>query len=83
MTSREFDARSSTTRPVSSRENRGRHSTARAAWLLGRFIRREPVHHELYTARFGAPLGLFRSDVATVRAARIYRGTQLLGNEQP
>jgi hypothetical protein len=83
MTTREFDARASSTRRASSRQDRSRGSVLRAAWLLGRFVRREPVRYELYAARFGAPVHIFRSDVAAVRAARIYRGTELLGSVAP
>ena len=83
MTTREFDARASSTRRASLRQDRSHRSIIRAAWLLGRFVRREPVVYELYAARFGTPVRVFRSDVAVVRAARIYRGTELLGSVAP
>ncbi|MBV8370477.1 MAG: hypothetical protein JO036_16330 [Candidatus Eremiobacteraeota bacterium] len=81
MTIREFDARASSTRRASLRQDRSRRSVIRAAWLLARFIRREPVRYELYAARFGAPEDVFRCEIAVVRAARIYRGTELLGSD--
>jgi hypothetical protein len=83
MTTREFDAPASSTRRISLRQVRSRRSVIRAAWLLARFIRREPVRYELYAARFGVPAGVFRSDIATVRAARIYRRAELLGSDAP
>jgi hypothetical protein len=79
MTTREFDAPTSSTRRASFRQDGSRRSVIRAAWLLGRFIRREPVRYQPHTARFGTPPHVFRCDIAAVRAARIYRGTELLG----
>ena len=83
MTTREFDARASSTRRASFRQDRRCRSITRAAWLLARFIRREPVRFEPYTGRFGTPARVFRSDIAAVRAARIYRGAELLGSDAP
>jgi hypothetical protein len=81
MTVRRFDVHASITRPPSCSQARGRRSIARIAWLLARFIRREAVRYELYEARFGEPVSAFRGDVAALRAARIYRGTELLGSD--
>ncbi len=83
MTLRQFDVHASITRPPSCTQDRGHRSIARIAWLLARFIRREAVRYELYEARFGASLSAFRSDIGTLRAARIYRGTELLGSDAP
>jgi hypothetical protein len=80
MTVREFDARASFTRGVSSRQDRAPGRLFRTAWLLGRIVRREPVAYELYRARFGRPVHAFHGDLAALRAARIYRGTELLGS---
>ena len=71
----------SITRPPSCTQGRSRRSIARITWLLARFIRRESVRYELYEARFGASAAAFRNDIAAVRAARIYRGTELLGSD--
>ena len=83
MTTREFDTPASITRPVSSREDRSGRSKTRVAWLLGRFIRREPVRYEHYKARFGAPSCTFHGEITAVQAARIYRGSEMLGNDAP
>jgi hypothetical protein len=83
MTTRQFDAPASITRPVSSRQDRSGRSVTRRAWLLGRFIRREPVRYAHYKARFGESSGMFHGDIATLRAARIYRGAEVLGNDVP
>jgi hypothetical protein len=83
MTPRRFDVHASITRRPSCTEDGSRPSIARIAWLLARFIRREAVRYELYEARFGASSTTFRSDVVAVRAARIYRGTELLGSDAP
>jgi hypothetical protein len=79
MTPRMFDAPASLTRRVSFRPDRARHID-RAAWLLARFIRREPVRYPAYERRFGRPPASFHSDLATVRAARIRRGQTVLGS---
>jgi len=79
MTPRTFDAPVSLTRRVSFRPDRA-HRIDRAAWLLAQFIRREPVHYTAYERRFGRPRASFQSDLATVRAARIWRGQTVLGS---
>ena len=83
MTIREFDARASSTRGASLQQDRSRRSIARIAWLLARFVRRDAVRYEHYAARFGASQAAFRSDIGALRAARIYRGTELLGSDAP
>jgi hypothetical protein len=79
MTPRTFDAPASLTRRVSSRPDRARRLD-RAAWLLARFIRREPVHYVIYERRFHRSSASFNEDVAKVRDARIYRGRTVLGS---
>ena len=79
MTPRTFDAPASLTRRVSFRPDRA-HRIDRAAWLLARFIRREPVHYTAYERRFGRSTSSFESDLSTVRAVRIYRGYTVLGS---
>ncbi len=81
MTVREFDAPASITRSPSYTQDRGRRSIARIAWLLARFIRREAIRYELYEARFGGSVHAFRRDIAALRSAGIYRGTDLLGSD--
>jgi len=83
MTPHRFDVHASITRAPSCTQNRSCRSIARIGWLLARFIRRDAVRYELYEARFGASLTAFRSDIDAVRAARIYRGTELLGSDAP
>lgn len=81
MTTPQFDAPASITRPVSARHDRRGRSITRTAWLLGRFIGREPVRYANYKARFGESSRMFDGDIKTVRAARIYRGSELLGTD--
>ncbi|HEX3464997.1 MAG TPA: hypothetical protein VHS78_13200 [Candidatus Elarobacter sp.] len=79
MTPRTFDAPASATRRVSFRPDRAARID-RAAWLLERLIRREPLHYAAYERRFGRSTSSFENDLATVRAARIYRGYTVLGS---
>ncbi len=79
MTPRTFDARASLTRRISSRPDRTRRLD-RAAWLLARFIRREPVHYVIYERRFHRSSAAFDEDLTKLRAARIYRGSTVLGS---
>jgi hypothetical protein len=79
MTPRTFDAPAPLTRRVSFRPDRA-HRIDRVAWILAGFIRREPVHYTAYERRFGCPPAAFKSDLATVRAARIIRGQTILGS---
>ena len=81
MTIRHFDAPASITRPPSCTQDRGPRSIARIAWLLARFVRREPVRCELYEAHFRGSPREFRRDLATLRDAGIYRGAELLGSD--
>ncbi len=56
----------------------------RVAWLIARFVRRDPVSFELYRDRFGVSLRSFRRDIAILRDAGLYldahpdRGYELL-----
>jgi hypothetical protein len=79
MTPRTFDAPASLTRRISSHPDRARRID-RAAWLLARFIRCEPVHYVIYERRFHRSSASFDGDLANLRAARIYRGTTVLGS---
>jgi len=79
MTTREFDAPASSTRPASSRQDRRRPIT-RVAWLLARSIRREPLRYEHYARHFGGSPYAFQSDLAALRRASIYRAGKRLGS---
>jgi hypothetical protein len=79
MTTCEFDAPASSTRPASSRQDR-RRPIIRVAWLLARSIRREPLRYEHYARRFGGSPFAFQSDLAALRRANIYRAGKRLGS---
>ena len=79
MTTREFDAPASSTRPASSCEDR-RRPIITVAWLLARSIRREPLRYEHYARRFGGSPYALQSDVAALRRAKIYRAGKRLGS---
>ena len=79
MTTGQFDAPASCPRRASSTQKRSHRDIARIAWLLARFVRREPVRYEPYKERFGASMHAFRSDLTALRNAGIYRGTERLG----
>jgi hypothetical protein len=79
MTIHEFDAPASSTRPVSSRQDR-RRPIIRVAWLLARSIRREPLRYEHYARRFGESPYTFQGDLASLRRANIYRAGKRLGS---
>ena len=80
MTSGQFGAPAPITRPPFHTRDHG-GTNVRIAWLLARFVRREPVRAEHYISRFGGSVHAYRRDVAALRAARIYRGRELLGSE--
>ena len=80
MTTREFDARASITRPVFLRQDRDR-SVIRIGWLLARFIRRQPVRYGVYKRQFDRTEYGYRRDLRVLREARIYRGSELLGSD--
>ena len=79
MTIREFDASASGTRRAFSTFERGRRPITRVAWLLARFIRREPVSFERYERCFGGSIHALRGDLATLRRAGISRAGKRLG----
>lgn len=81
MTVRPFDAEASHTPHTSVADNRHHRQMTRIGWILGRCIRHEPVPYEAYRTRFAEPRHSFRSDVARLRQARIYRGEQLIGSD--
>jgi hypothetical protein len=54
---------------------------ARGAWLIARLVRRQPVRREEYQRRFGLPGRSFCCEVAALRAAGIFRGSELLGSD--
>ena len=51
---------------------------ARGAWLIARLVRQEPVGYKEFQERFGRPGRSFCCEVAALRAAGIYRGSELL-----
>ncbi len=55
----------------------------RGAWLIARLVRQEPVRYKEFQERFGRPGRSFCCEVAALRAAGIYRGTELLGSPKP
>lgn len=52
----------------------------RGAWLIARLVRQEPVRYKEFQERFGRPGPSFCCEVASLRAAGIYRGTELLSS---
>jgi len=51
---------------------------ARGAWLVARLVRQEPVRRKDFQERFGRLGRGFCCEVAALRAAGIYRGSDLL-----
>ena len=77
MTHADFDVLTSTTRSVrhtrqSVQRSRWARPIVRAAWLIARLCRREPVTVQLYKNRFGVSVRSFRRDIANIRDAGIY-----------
>lgn len=77
MTHADFDVLTSTTRSVRNtrhaiQRTRWARPIVRAAWLITRLCRREPVSVEIYKRRFGVSLRSFRRDIANIRDAGIY-----------
>jgi hypothetical protein len=77
MTTQQFDAPAAITRGVRASERGSR--IIRLSWLLGRFIRRDSVLYDAYRNRFGGSAHAFESDLAALRRAYIYRGSEWLG----
>ncbi len=77
MTHADFDVLTSTTRDVRHTRRSVQRSCetrpiVRAAWLILRLARREPVTVKLYKRRFGASVRSFRRDIANIRDAGLY-----------
>jgi hypothetical protein len=85
MTNRTFGGPAPITPPAPSVREPGSNRVARGAWLIARFVRQEPVRRKEYQERFGRPVRSFCCEVAALRAAGIYRGSDLLGtpNQKP
>jgi hypothetical protein len=77
MTNRIFGA-SAPIIPPSPRDG-GNRRIDRGAWLIARLVREEPVRYKDFQERFGRPGRTFCCEVAALRAAGIYRGSDLLG----
>ena len=77
MTHADFDVLTSTTRSVrntqqSVQRTRWARPIVRAAWIILRLARKEPVTVRLYKRRFGVSLRSFRRDIANIRDAGVY-----------
>ncbi len=77
MTHADFDVLTSTTRSVrhtrhSVQRTRWARPIVRAAWIILRLCRKEPVTVQLYKRRFGVSLRSFRRDIANIRDAGVY-----------
>jgi hypothetical protein len=55
----------------------------RGAWLITRLVRQEPVRYKEFQERFGRPGSSFCCEVAALRAAGIYRGSELFRAQSP
>ena len=85
MTDADFDVLRSTTRSVRNsrpavQRTRAARPIVRAAWLILRLARREPVTVQLYKRRFGVSLRSFRRDIANIRDAGLYLDTGQTGD---
>ena len=85
MTHDDFDVLTSTTRSVRNtrpavQRTRWARPIVRAAWLITRLCRREPVTVQLYKNRFGVSVRSFRRDIANIRNAGIYLDTDPAGD---
>jgi len=77
MTHADFDVLTSTTRSVRNtrqavQRTRWARPIVRAAWLITRLCRRDPVTVQLYKNRFGVSVRSFRRDMANIRDAGIF-----------
>ena len=77
MTDADFDVLTSTTRSVrntrrAAQRTRESRPIVRAAWLILRLARREPVTVQLCKRRFGVSVRSFRRDIANIRDAGVY-----------
>ena len=64
--------------PTASAQDTSNHRIARGAWLIARLVRKEPVRYKEFQERFGRPGRSFCCEVAALRAAGIYRASELL-----
>jgi hypothetical protein len=83
MTNRIFGAPAPFTPSTSCSQEPGNHRIARGAWLIARLVRQEPVRRKDFQERFGRPARSFCCEVAALRAAGIYRGSDLLHSPNP
>ena len=77
MTHADFDVLTSTTRSVRNtrqavQRTRWARPIVRAAWIILRLCRKEPVTAQIYKRRFGVSLRSFRRDIANIRDAGVY-----------
>jgi hypothetical protein len=79
MTHRIFPGPAPITPPASSAREAGNRRIERGAWLIARLVRQEPVRCKQFQERFGHSGGSFCCEVSALRAAGIYRGSELLG----
>ncbi|HWT06653.1 MAG TPA: HTH domain-containing protein [Xanthomonadales bacterium] len=85
MTHADFDVLTSTTRSVRNTRRAVQHARwarpiVRAAWIILRLCRKEPVTARLYKKRFGVSLRSFRRDIANIRDAGLYLDTDQGGD---
>ncbi len=85
MTNADFDMLTSTTRSVRNTRHavqraRAARPIVRAAWLILRLARREPVTVQLYKRRFGVSVRSFRRDIANIRDAGLYLDSGTTGD---
>jgi hypothetical protein len=81
MTHRIFPEPAPITPPASSAQEAGNRRIARGAWLVARLVRQEPVRLKQFQERFGRPGRSFCCEVSALRAAGIYRGSELLATQ--
>jgi predicted DNA-binding transcriptional regulator YafY len=78
MTATRFDAIAASPRPARARKAVMRafwlRRIVRAAWLITKLVRREPVSFGLYAERFSLGIRSFRRDIASLRDAGLYIG---------
>jgi hypothetical protein len=78
MTNCTFGAPAPITPHASPAEEVGNRRIARGAWLIARLVRQKPVRYKEFEERFGREGHSFCCEVAALRAAGIYRGSELL-----
>lgn len=66
--------------PAASAQDAANRRIVRGAWLIARLVHKEPVRYEEFQERFGRPGRSFCCEVAALRAAGIYRGSELLSS---